>query len=288
MCLTLALCSDFLLQHWLVREHKKVNSLRLIVKVVKYTIRYRKVSLQHRYPVSNKLLSRLDVAKRTFGGPFTSQQVEDVKSFVKILAIASVCTAVGSGIAPVEYASEKFEHHLQNWHQNDGLTACFTKLSMDYSDYLFAISLVLLYEFIIHPLFYRCLPNVSIKSKFLFGIVIFLFRIIALLGLETAVYREHSFNNSTNCIFADINYTDIKSMVNIDLRWLLIPGLIYGLSSILFIHSGIEFIWAQTPYFMTGLVIGMAFAFLGLNTICLLYTSPSPRDATLSRMPSSA
>ena len=27
---------------------------------------------------------------------------------------------------------------------------------------------------------------------------------------------------------------------------------------------------------------------LGLPTICLLYTSPSPRDATLSRMPSSA
>ena len=25
-----------------------------------------------------------------------------------------------------------------------------------------------------------------------------------------------------------------------------------------------------------------------LNTLCLLYTSPSPRDATLSRMPSSA
>ena len=27
---------------------------------------------------------------------------------------------------------------------------------------------------------------------------------------------------------------------------------------------------------------------LGLNYYCLLYTSPSPRDATLSRMPSSA
>ena len=26
----------------------------------------------------------------------------------------------------------------------------------------------------------------------------------------------------------------------------------------------------------------------GMNNICLLYTSPSPRDATLSRMPSSA
>ena len=28
--------------------------------------------------------------------------------------------------------------------------------------------------------------------------------------------------------------------------------------------------------------------FNGLSRICLLYTSPSPRDATLSRMPSSA
>ena len=27
---------------------------------------------------------------------------------------------------------------------------------------------------------------------------------------------------------------------------------------------------------------------LGGNKVCLLYTSPSPRDATLSRMPSSA
>ena len=27
---------------------------------------------------------------------------------------------------------------------------------------------------------------------------------------------------------------------------------------------------------------------LGVSKICLLYTSPSPRDATLSRMPSSA
>ena len=29
-------------------------------------------------------------------------------------------------------------------------------------------------------------------------------------------------------------------------------------------------------------------ALIGLSRTCLLYTSPSPRDATLSRMPSSA
>ena len=34
--------------------------------------------------------------------------------------------------------------------------------------------------------------------------------------------------------------------------------------------------------------VGPALGQRGVNIICLLYTSPSPRDATLSRMPSSA
>ena len=33
---------------------------------------------------------------------------------------------------------------------------------------------------------------------------------------------------------------------------------------------------------------GMAAAFLAMNEVCLLYTSPSPRDRQKSRMPSSA
>ena len=33
---------------------------------------------------------------------------------------------------------------------------------------------------------------------------------------------------------------------------------------------------------------GMQVALFDMNEDCLLYTSPSPRDATLSRMPSSA
>ena len=36
---------------------------------------------------------------------------------------------------------------------------------------------------------------------------------------------------------------------------------------------------SRFPYYMNA---------YGFHTICLLYTSPSPRDATLSRMPSSA
>ena len=38
----------------------------------------------------------------------------------------------------------------------------------------------------------------------------------------------------------------------------------------------------------TGEVLGMAAFFRYLGSLCLLYTSPSPRDGLLSRMPSSA
>ena len=36
------------------------------------------------------------------------------------------------------------------------------------------------------------------------------------------------------------------------------------------------------------ILIALTMTLVVLGTICLLYTSPSPRDATLSRMPSSA
>ena len=35
-------------------------------------------------------------------------------------------------------------------------------------------------------------------------------------------------------------------------------------------------------------ILGVTITMIGTTNLCLLYTSPSPRDATLSRMPSSA
>ena len=41
-------------------------------------------------------------------------------------------------------------------------------------------------------------------------------------------------------------------------------------------------------YIFNGLVSGSIFGGVSGNKICLLYTSPSPRDLSTSRMPSSA
>ena len=56
--------------------------------------------------------------------------------------------------------------------------------------------------------------------------------------------------------------------------------------SLFIVPGGDEY--PDTDYQPPSKVAYLGTDYLGRDTLCLLYTSPSPRDATLSRMPSSA
>lgn len=257
--LSLVLCSDFFLNHWLVKERVTGNSFGFILKVVKYTIKNRK----HRYTFTeDEIHSVFDIAKYRYGGPFTTQQVEEVKSFLRILILIATCTIVCGGINLLEYANEKVALQFDLWMGKNTISKCYKRLTMRYSDYLFAIAMVLLYEFVVYPLWIRCLPRLSINTRFLLGTVFFLLWVMSLLGIEIEVYtNKYLWNSTTTCIF-----TENIETININYKWLLIPRFMSGVSTLLFILSGIEFIWAQAPYSMTGLIFGTMYAFLGLNT----------------------
>ena len=256
--LSVALCLDGLFNHWLIKECANRTSLNLVYKVVKFLIKYK-----HGLVVNS--VSRFDAAKHMYGGPFTNQQVEDVKSILHIILLIAVCTTVTGGITPIEYATEKLQHTMQGWSHIHGID-CYKSLSIWYNDYWFVIVLVTLYEFIIYPLYIRCFAKIKITSRFLLATVLFLLHILALLIIEitTSYSGETKANtNSTKCIFT----TDDKNeMTLVNYKWLLAPGFMRGLSIFLFFTSAIEFIWAQTPYYMTGLALGTMYAFLGLNT----------------------
>ena len=72
----------------------------------------------------------------------------------------------------------------------------------------------------------------------------------------------------------------VELIENPDL-WLIASVLLVILE--IFIGSLVFFL----PLGISALVVGLILK-VQQNTDCLLYTSPSPRDATLSRMPSSA
>ncbi len=83
--LTLALCSDFLFSYLLVKEPVAHNPLKLIFRVLLYAInnRYPRERSSFSY-WDDRECSRLDLAKKIYGGPFTAEQVEDVKIFFRI------------------------------------------------------------------------------------------------------------------------------------------------------------------------------------------------------------
>ena len=69
-----------------VIEQTTKNPLSIVVKVLKY-------SLKHKYPENrsaftyweNDIPSRIDLGKEKYGGPFTYEQVEDVKVMIRLL-----------------------------------------------------------------------------------------------------------------------------------------------------------------------------------------------------------
>ena len=82
LCTSVVLILDFLLaKKWLIIEPKSPQSLKTIYRVLKF-------AAKHKAPLNRSTLtyweedvpSRMDLGKSRYGGPFTTEQVEDVKT----------------------------------------------------------------------------------------------------------------------------------------------------------------------------------------------------------------
>ena len=91
LILTLAVSSDFLFRHWLVKEPVSHNPLKLIVQVLRYAAKNKYPRQRSAFTYwDDKHYSRIDLAKSIYGGPFTTEEVEDVKTFFQILVVVIV------------------------------------------------------------------------------------------------------------------------------------------------------------------------------------------------------
>ena len=94
ICLTLALCSVYLFHQWLVKEHTTENVICLILKVVQHTTVNRK--FRYDFATRKNFPSEFDVAKHIHGGGFTTQQVDNVCTFLWMLVVIVACGLLAS------------------------------------------------------------------------------------------------------------------------------------------------------------------------------------------------
>ena len=102
--LAVIIISDCLCHQWLDRTHKVTNPIKLIIQVLNYT-------RKHRYPerrsaftyIDEEQPTRMDYGKEKFGGPFTEEEVEDVKTVLRLIPLVICISFIVGSLGMVPY-----------------------------------------------------------------------------------------------------------------------------------------------------------------------------------------
>ena len=253
------------------------NPLVLIYKVLKY-------AWKHTFPENrsaftyweNDIPPRIDLGKNKYGGPFTTEEVEDTKSFFHILLL--LFSLLGFHLSGHGYSTVR---QLM-------MTECpNTWLFMLIGNPMNLTTIVIftgipLYQLMNARYRQRYIP--SIFKRMGLGLLCCLLKVIIEITLEATqkLYATEQCHNAMpliecytlisqmkyngSCVTAlQLNNEHCRPGNSIFLILLVVPQVLQGLSFLLVFLSTIEFICAQAPLRLKGLLIGLWYAFLSVH-----------------------
>ena len=154
VCLTIALVTSFLLNGILIKEPVMQNPYKLVYKVIKYAFKNKHPQRRSAFTYwEDELPSRIDFGKIKYGGPFTTEQVEDVKTFLRVLAIVVICSLLPSEALIVYRHNNKLITLIS--HRSNTASECFIGAISTDVVFFCGVALIPLHEFIIYPLMHR-------------------------------------------------------------------------------------------------------------------------------------
>ena len=275
ICTASVIC-DFFLSKWIVKEPVKVNPVRQIYQVLKYAARNKYPRLRSAFTYwEDKPYSRIDLGKRKYGGPFTTEEVEDVKTFFRIfllviLSLPLVCLVIAILLISVNKVYLQFDDNrsLVSCQAPYSLAVFFNSCYQNTAVQFFHMFFIVLY-FPVERVLFRLIKcplchGGSIFLKFLLGELFLLTYALVNFSLEiTALQRSH--NRNGTCLFNTPLGLPQQQLQNLNVYWLLLPQAFLGVSIFLMINAVNEFIAAQAPYAMRGFLIGLWYSLLGAS-----------------------
>ena len=257
-CITIILIivSHCVFKNWLDTTPQITNPIKLIVKVLNY-------ARKNKYPRNRSALtywendypSRLDLGKEKYGGPFSEEEVEDVKTVLRLLIYgAGFLTSWGTYNLPIDvsgFDSGNMSRFLKTYIQE-------TRIPFFVCSLLF-----LFYQFIIYPRFYKYIP--SMLKRIGLGMVIGLINILVVMIVVIwfGDFSDPSFECSSNVD----NSSNTSTIVLVNYKWLLIPHITFGCALFLVVATALEFTVAQSPKQMRGLMVGLCYASSGIGIV---------------------
>ena len=244
-------------KHWLLTEHLGGNPYLLTWRVVKF-------AAQHNKPIRRSAFtycesdypSRLDFGKQRYGGPFTTEQVEDVKTLLKILKVL-LC------LGPVFFLEQC------TIHRHHGNLQFYT--SNIWKEQLFNGVLSTALALIFVPLLMKCFTSRCFPSMFKRMVLsIACLLLIYLVYILYSLLSKEDFINSGNyLVFCKNNSTEnsehyISSSAT---SMLLLENVIHFIYKMLLYISVWEFICCQSPQCMKGLLFGLLYTIQAFNQL---------------------
>jgi peptide/histidine transporter 3/4 len=245
LLLSVGLILDFHFHHKLVKEPVTVNPVSHIFKVLKY-------AAKHKYPVQrsaftyceNERPTRLDYGKSKYGGPFTTEQVEDVKTFWRVVVVIMVLSTFALPFMQQSESGSNIEMNLSK-------SNCIQAVSKAaFAPSVTIVYYIPLYELLIYP----CLRNRGPSILQSAGIGAAALIASSLYGIAYTAIETFT-DATTECMFTQTNESKIS----------VIPfNHILGFTALVLYKSSLEFVCAQAPYNMKGLLIGL---FINFETL---------------------
>ena len=246
-------------KRWFLINSLRINPYKLVFKVTKF-------AYQHKTPLrrsaftycEDDIPSGLDLGKEKYGGPFTTEQVEDVKAFYGIL---KVLFALG----PVYYLNlaifgGQFSPTILS--NGDG-TILEYLLYYNTLSSLLTVLCIPLYLCVVCPVVSQYIPGMLKRMGA--GMAVALLAL--LYTFLSSVITQATSPDTLMC-----NFTHVESVSNSSLILLVFEGTSYqviisilvSLTFMLISIAQYEFICSQSPHFMKGFLIGLSVSLSGV------------------------
>ena len=252
-----ALLIDFIFaKKWLIFEPKTPQSLKTIYKVLKF-------AAKHKAPLNRSALtyweedipSRMDLGKSKYGGPFTTEQVEDVKTILRVLVTSFSIWVISFSLAMHPHISLTI-NPLKWTYCNSYVVGLFT-----YNSWWCVAVDTHIHEFVLYPMLRDKVPSIIKRIGFV-SLTNTIFSIVFLI-LEL-VHHFSIIDDNTNDSVVTLLYSFSRG-------WLLR----------LLLCAMLEFVCAQAPYNMRGLFAGYIVFISMLSTFMGEYFSQFPSTIRL-------
>ena len=252
------------------KERVKYNPYKMIIRILNFARKHKRpVGHPSAFAYSDTFKpSRMDYAKERYGGPFTTSDVEDVKTFIRVSLLLIALGPTFIIVVPTSfYLFASFGIHTGSIIGVGGgkCSAEWVFLQSGLLSEILSTLILPLYTWLLFSVLYRKNFLPKIIHRILFAALLFSLTPVDMLAVDLTGHILKTNTSNETCLFLS-ELGNIKlSFEPLHLHWsvLILPNLTKTLALDLIMASAFEFISAQSPHTMKGVLVGLLFAVRG-------------------------